>query len=121
MLDDMFDHLATLRDGPVWQEMPEPLRRELRAPLPREPGSPEGAYDQFRRLVLPYSTGNLHPGFMGWVHGGGNPISMLAEMPTGGLNANLGGRNYAPVEVERQVIARAQRCSAFPPMHRASW
>ncbi|HLJ06486.1 MAG TPA: pyridoxal-dependent decarboxylase, partial [Acetobacteraceae bacterium] len=115
MLDDMFDHLAGLRDGPVWQEMPEPLRWELRAPLPREPGSPEGAYDEFRRLVLPYSTGNLHPGFMGWVHGGSNPIGMLAELLAGGLNANIGGRNHAPVEVERQVIAWAAEMLGFPP------
>ena len=24
MLDDMFDHVAGLRDGPVWRPMPEP-------------------------------------------------------------------------------------------------
>jgi aromatic-L-amino-acid/L-tryptophan decarboxylase len=115
MLDDMFDHLATLRDGPVWQEMPEELRQQLRTPLPRKPGSPDGTYDQFRRLVLPYSIGNLHPGFMGWVHGGGNPIGMLAELLAGGLNANLGGRDHAPVEVERQVTAWAAEMLGFPP------
>jgi len=30
--------------------------------------------------VLPYAVGNAHPGFMGWVHGGGTPVGMLTEM-----------------------------------------
>jgi aromatic-L-amino-acid decarboxylase len=115
MLDDMFDHLQGQADGPVWQKMPASLRAELRAPLPRGPSDPQAAYEQFRRLVLPYATGNLHPGFMGWVHGGGTPIGMLAELLAGGLNANLGGRDHAPIEVERQVIGWAAEMLGFPP------
>jgi aromatic-L-amino-acid decarboxylase len=115
MVDDMFDHLATLRDGPVWQPMPEPLRQELRQPLPRGPSPAQAVYENFRRLVQPYATGNLHPRFMGWVHGGGNPVGMLAELLAGGLNANLGGRDHAPIEVERQVIAWAAEMLGFPP------
>ena len=114
MIDDMFDHLQTLRDGPVWQPMPDPLRQELRQPLPRLPQTPESVYERFQRLVQPYATGNPHPRFMGWVHGGGNPIGMLAELLAGGLNANLGGRDHAPIEVERQVIAWAAEMLGFP-------
>jgi len=55
------------------------------------------------RNVLPYAGGNLHPGFMGWVQGAGTPAGMLAEMLAGGLNANLGGRDHAPIAVEREV------------------
>jgi glutamate/tyrosine decarboxylase-like PLP-dependent enzyme len=65
--------------------------------------------------VQPYSTGNLHPRFMGWVHGGGNPVGMLAELLAGSLNANLGGRDHAPIAVERQVIAWAAEMLDFPP------
>jgi aromatic-L-amino-acid/L-tryptophan decarboxylase len=115
MVDDMFDHLATLRDRPVWQPMPEALRQELRQPLPRGPSPAEAVYDNFQRLVQPYATGNLHPRFMGWVHGGGNSVGMLAELLAGGLNANLGGRDHAPIEVERQVIAWAAEMLGFPP------
>ncbi len=115
MIDDMFDRLQTVRDGPVWQPMPDPLRQELRQALPRLPQTPEAVYAAFQRLVQPYSTGNLHPRFMGWVHGGGNPIGMLAELLAGGLNANLGGRDHAPIEVERQVIAWSAEMLGFPP------
>ena len=118
MVDDMFDHLASLRDGPVWRPMPEEARRQMRRALPRGASPPEAVYEDFQRLVRPFATGNLHPRFMGWVHGGGNPIGMLAELLAGGLNANLGGRDHAPIEVERQVIAWSAEILGFP--HNAS-
>jgi aromatic-L-amino-acid/L-tryptophan decarboxylase len=114
MVDDMIDHLRTLRDGPVWQEMPPAVRQAWRQPLPRDPSPLAAVYVDFQRLVQPYATGNLHPRFMGWVHGGGNPVGMLAELLAGGLNANLGGRDHAPIEVERQVIAWAAEMLGFP-------
>ena len=114
MVDDMFDHLETVRDGPVWQPMPDRLRQELRQPLPRAPSSADAVYETFQRLVQPYATGNLHPRFMGWVHGGGNAVGMLAELLAAALNANLGGRDHAPIEVERQVIAWAAEMLGFP-------
>jgi aromatic-L-amino-acid/L-tryptophan decarboxylase len=114
MLDDMFDHLQSLREGPVWRPVPDEVRRELRRKLPRDPTPAEDIYEDFRRLVLPYATGNLHPRFMGWVHGGGNPVGMLAEFLAAGLNPNLGGRDHAPIEVERQVIAWSAEMLGFP-------
>lgn len=114
MLDDIFDHLTNLKQGPVWQKMPSEIRNELRLELPQGPTDLHTIYSDYQRLVQPYSVGNLHPRFMGWVHGGGNPIGMLAEMLAGGLNANLGGRDHAPIEVERQVIAWAATLAGFP-------
>ncbi|WP_440967619.1 pyridoxal phosphate-dependent decarboxylase family protein [Massilia sp. GER05] len=103
ILDDMFDHLEDIRARPVWQQMPDAARASLRAPLPRAPGSLADAYRSLQDNVIPYTVGNPHPGFMGWVHGAGTPVGIVAEMIAGALNANVGGRNQAPVEVERQV------------------
>ncbi|MGC8476567.1 MAG: pyridoxal phosphate-dependent decarboxylase family protein [Acetobacteraceae bacterium] len=103
-LDLMLDHLQTIRDQPVWQPAPVAVRAALRAPLPDQPEGLAAVLDQFDRLIRPYATGNLHPRFMGWVHGGGTPAGMVAELLAGGLNANLGGRDHAPILVERQVI-----------------
>ena len=114
MVDDMLDHLSGLRDMPVWQRMPDTLRDELHEALPRAPQGAEASYEAFLRLVLPYSTGNLHPRFMGWVHGGGTAIGGLAELLAGMLNANLGGRDHAPIEVERQVINWAAEMLGLP-------
>ncbi len=114
MVDDMIDHLATVRDRPVWQPMPAADRALLRREMPRAPQDAAFVYDTFRRLVQPYATGNIHPRFMGWVHGGGNPVGMLAELLAGGLNANLGGRDHAPIEVEREVIRWAANIVGLP-------
>ncbi len=116
MVDDMIDHLRLVRERPVWQPLPDGFRAELRAmALPHEGTDPDAIYALFQRLVEPYGVGNTHPRFMGWVHGGGNAVGMLAELLAAGLNANLGGRDHAPIEVERQVIAWAAAMLGLPP------
>ena len=104
MLDDMFDYVANIRERPVWSPIPAEVRARFRTGLPREPTGLDEVYREFADCVVPYATGNVHPGFMGWVHGGGSAVGMLAEMLAAGLNANLGGRDHIPVEVERQVV-----------------
>src|SRR5262245_27791983 len=105
MLDDIIDYLEHIRSRPVWQPIPDAVRAARREPLPTAPGALGAVHDAFLRTILPYATGNAHPGFMGWVHGGGNAVGMLAEMLAAGLNANLGGRDHMPIEVERQIVA----------------
>src|SRR6187399_835067 len=114
MLDDMLDYIANVRERPVWRPIPDAVRLRFREPLPREPSELGNVYSEFTDFIAPYATGNVHPGFMGWVHGGGSPVGMLAEMLAAGLNANLGGRDHMPIEVERQVVDWMRRLFAFP-------
>jgi aromatic-L-amino-acid/L-tryptophan decarboxylase len=114
MLDDILDYIEGIRERPVWQPIPEAVRSRFREPLPQGPTDLAAVHDQFMRGVLPYATGNTHPGFMGWVHGGGNPVGALAEMLAAGLNANLGGRDHMPIEVERQVAHWVRDLFGFP-------
>jgi len=114
MLDDMFDHMAGLRDRPVWSPPPAEARARFREPLPEGPGDLAEAYASFQRDILPFGSGNAHPGFMGWAQGAGAPVGMLAEMLAAGLNSNLGGRDHMPIEVERQVLAWVRRMFGFP-------
>jgi glutamate/tyrosine decarboxylase-like PLP-dependent enzyme len=114
MLDDMIDYIATIRERPVWQPIPDAVRAEFREKLPRAPSDLADVYGDFTDFVLPYTTGNVHPGFMGWVHGGGSPVGMLAEMLAAGLNANLGGRDHMPIEVERQIVEWTREMFGFP-------
>ena len=80
MLDDMIDHIATVRARPVWQPIPDDVRARFREKLPRAPSELGDVYREFSDFIAPYATGNVHPGFMGWVHGGGSAVGMLAEM-----------------------------------------
>jgi aromatic-L-amino-acid/L-tryptophan decarboxylase len=114
MLDAMIDHLEQTPAGPVWRPMPPEVRGAFRAPVPRSETAFTEVHEEFQRLVVPYSTGNTHPRFLGWVHGGGTPYGMIAEMLAAGLNANVGGRDHAPVEVERQIVRWMRELFGFP-------
>jgi aromatic-L-amino-acid decarboxylase len=114
MLDDMIDFLAGVRARPVWQAVPETVKQRLAEPVPTAPTALAEVYQQFRELILPYATGNIHPGFFGWVHGSGTPTGMLAEMLAAAMNANVGGRDHGAVYVERQVIEWCRSLFGFP-------
>ncbi|MDP1970680.1 MAG: aspartate aminotransferase family protein [Methylobacter sp.] len=114
MLDDMIDYLEHLRDQPVWQPMPEEVRHSFQQALNDGQHDLKSAHAIFMKDVLPYALGNVHPGLKGWVHGGGTPVGMLAEMLAAGLNANLGGRDQAPIEIERQVVQWVRELFNFP-------
>ncbi len=117
MLDDMIDRLESQQGGtklPVWRPMAPEDRAALREPLPRGPTDPQALYARFQDRIVPFALGNTHPRFMGWVHGGGTGIGMLAELLAAGLNANLGGRDHAAIEIERSVIGWAAEMVGMP-------
>jgi aromatic-L-amino-acid/L-tryptophan decarboxylase len=114
MLDDMLDYAANIRDRPVWSPIPDEVRARFRAGIPLAPCDLGEVYREFTDFIVPYATGNVHPGFMGWVHGGGTAVGMLAEMLAAGLNANLGGRDHIPIEVERQIVEWTRQMFGFP-------
>ncbi len=114
MLDDMLDYAANIRNRPVWRPIPDEVRARFHAELPLEPSDLGEVYREFTDFIVPYATGNVHPGFMGWVHGGGSAVGMLAEMLAAGLNANLGGRDHIPIEVERQIVEWTRSMFGFP-------
>ena len=114
MLDETIDGIANVRARPVWQPIPDGVRAAFKADVPRKASDLADVYRDFSEHVAPYATGNVHPGFMGWVHGGGTAVGMLAEMLAAGLNANLGGRDHMPIEVERQIVDWMRRLFAFP-------
>jgi glutamate/tyrosine decarboxylase-like PLP-dependent enzyme/Flp pilus assembly protein TadD len=114
MLDDMLGHIETIRERPLWQGIPEAVRQQFCQPLPVQPTELARVHEEFMNSILPYTASNAHPGFMGWVQGGGTPVGMLAEMLAAGLNANLGGRDQIPLEVERQVTAWMRAVFGFP-------
>src|SRR3984957_4562769 len=114
MLDDMVDYLENVRERPVWQPIPTAVRTWFRKGVPVLPMDLARVHEEFMQHIVPFAAGNVHPGFMGWVHGGGTPVGMLAEMLAAGLNANLGGRDQIPIEVERQITRWMRELFGFP-------
>jgi aromatic-L-amino-acid decarboxylase len=114
MLDDMLGYTENIREQPVWQMIPDDVRARFRHDLPAKPTALADVHEEFMDSILPFTARNAHPGFMGWVQGGGNPVGMLAEMLAAGLNANAGGRDQIPLEVERQVTHWMRTLFGFP-------
>jgi aromatic-L-amino-acid decarboxylase len=55
MLDDMFDHLKSLRDQPVWRAPSQASLAEICESMPRQPTPLRDVHAQFMRSVLPFS------------------------------------------------------------------
>ncbi len=114
MLDDMIDYLQTVRSRPVWQPIPDEVTSSFREPLPLRGTDRSAVYEDFRKRILPYPTGNIHPRFWGWVMGNGTATGMLAEMLAAGMNLNQGGGAQAGGLVEAQVIAWCKEMFGYP-------
>ena len=114
VLDELFEWLRTLRDRPAWRPVPDEIRTALASPLPQQGAGLEGAWEAFRREVLPYPWGNVHPRFWGWVNGTGTPSAALAELATAVINTNAGGGHQAAPYVERQVLEWCKTMLGFP-------
>jgi aromatic-L-amino-acid decarboxylase len=113
-LDEMINYVETIRDTPVWRNAPARVLDQFTAKLPQQPKELREVLNTFSSSIKPYATGNVHPLFMGWVHGAGTPVGMLAEMLSAGLNSNCGGRNHIGLAVERQVVSWAAELFHFP-------
>jgi aromatic-L-amino-acid decarboxylase len=114
MVDDMLGYLQGVRERPVWRPVPAEVKARLDEPLPRAGESLEAVYEAFKRDVLPYPTGNIHPRFWGWVMGTGSATGMLAEMLAAGMNPHLAGYDQSAALVERQVLGWLKETMGFP-------
>lgn len=80
-------------------------------------GQAKGYATVARRLaqeIMPYSTGNTHPSFFGWVHGSGLASGILSEMVSATMNSNAGGRDHGINYIERAVIEWSLNIMGFP-------
>ena len=113
-LDEALDFIQSVRERPVWQPVPAAVKQEISEPLPVTGQGLEETYREFRKQVLPYATGNVHPQFFGWVHGSGTVTGMLSEMLAGALNSNCGGRDHGAVYIERCVVDWCKEMFHYP-------
>jgi len=114
-LDESLDAVAGIRERPPWRPIPAAVRAAIGDdPLPRAPSDPAGVYATFLEQIAPYAVDNRHPRFFGWVHGAGTPLGIVSALLAAGMNANVGGRDHAAVEVERRVLRWWCEVFGFP-------
>jgi len=113
LLDACLDYFAAAREHP-WRPIGEAARAALALGEAAEGSGMEALSADLIEFVLPYSSGNIHPRFFGWVHGTGLAAGLLAEMVAATMNSNCGGRDHGAVYVERAVIDWCRRCFGMP-------
>jgi len=113
MLEASLDKMENAREGRVWTPVTKELKAEINAPLPQG-GISEEQMRSDLEAIMPYSPGNTHPRFFGWVNGAGAPSNILAEMAGAAMNANCGGRNHVGPVIEQQVIRWAAQIMGMP-------
>ncbi len=109
-VDAAIDRLEKIRDEKTWQPAP---KRAVQ-PLPRLPTALEKVHEEFLEHIAPYSSGNIHPRFFGWVQGSGTATGALADFLAAMINPNMGGRDHGAIEVERQVIEWSKEMFGLP-------
>jgi glutamate/tyrosine decarboxylase-like PLP-dependent enzyme len=113
-LDRALERLEHVGDGPVWRPTPPDVRARFETPLPGGPRPLADVLADVDALIAPFVVGNTHPRFMGWAHGAGTPVGVVAELIAAALDANCGGRDHIGPIVERQVARWAAQAFGFP-------
>ncbi len=114
MVDDMIDHLQNIRSEPTWRKIPDETKVFLKNGIPQSPQDLAEIYDEFKKHILPYPSGNIHPRFWAWVQGTGTPFGMLAEMLAAGMNPNTAIGEHSAMYVEKQVIDWCKEMLNYP-------
>jgi hypothetical protein len=114
VLDDALNYVATIRERPVWTQAPAEILGRFDRPLPRAGADLDALMASLKDDVVPYATGNVHPRFMGWVHGAGTPVGILAETISAALDMNCGGRNHIGIAVEQQITRWVSELFGYP-------
>lgn len=114
IIDEAVDHIAGVRDRPVWREMPGEVRARLSAPLPRAGRPLAEVYEEFAATAMKYPMGNIHPRFWAWYMGAGNVAGAFGDFLAAIDGSNLGGGNTGPAAIDRQVTGWLKEMTGFP-------
>lgn len=114
MVDDAISRLRRLRDGPVWQPMPDATRAGFKGPPPASPAPLEDVYADVTDKIYPYAMGNIHPRFWAWYMGAGCLTGALADFLAAIDGSNLGGGNTGANLVDQQVTDWLRQMMGFP-------
>ncbi len=114
MVDDAFTYLETVRERPVWQDIPAEVTHALQEGVPLEPQGAEQAYQDFKTHVMPYPLGNIHPRFWAWYMGNGTVMGALGDFLAAVTNSNMAGADHAGMLVEGQIVEWCREMLDFP-------
>lgn len=114
LVDQVIDQHRSIAQGPCWQAMPDEVRKQLAQGAPAQGLGVEAAMARAETLIQPYTSGNRHPRFWGWVKGAGTVPGILGAWMAAGMNANVFGGDQGPAHLELQVLEWFRTWFNFP-------
>jgi aromatic-L-amino-acid/L-tryptophan decarboxylase len=111
--DRCIEQLRDIRAHP-WRPVDARLLDAIRLDAAARGHGLDDAVERMVGATLPFHSGNVHPGFFGWVQGTGNVAALVAELIAATMNSNCGGRDHGAVYVEREVIRWCAGCFGLP-------
>ncbi|MFX0149767.1 MAG: pyridoxal phosphate-dependent decarboxylase family protein [Candidatus Hodarchaeota archaeon] len=115
IVNDMIEHLKKIRERPVWQPIPSEIKDRARKPIPKESQKISAIYDEIRKMIIPYTLGNTHPCFWGWVVGTGTLFGAYGDFIASAINQPSGGLEHMAIYVERQVLEWVKEMLNYDP------
>ncbi|HLX56474.1 MAG TPA: pyridoxal-dependent decarboxylase [Ktedonobacteraceae bacterium] len=113
--DEVAEYLSTVRERPVWKQIPGEVREMIRTQELPEQGFPfEDTLAFLRELILPYPQGNGHPAFAGWINSAPAHAAVLIKPLVAAMNPNCGIGDHAGQELERRVVQWVMELCGFP-------
>jgi len=114
MIKDMMSYFQNIEGGPTWNEAPGEVKAFFKKSVPSKGVGQKQAYQEFKTKILPYSFGNGHPRFWGYVTGTGFPYAMLSDMLASGMNSISGNFNQSANFLEVQTINWFKKIMNYP-------
>ena len=114
MVDDMMDLMEHIGKQPVWRQIPADIKRTYLDPVPLEPSDVDDVYAAFKKEILPFAKGNIHPRFFAWVEGTGTPMGVLAEMLGSAMNSNVAIGEHSAMYIDAQVVNWCKQLMQYP-------
>ncbi|MCO5946860.1 pyridoxal phosphate-dependent decarboxylase family protein [Mucilaginibacter flavidus] len=114
LIDDMVEYLKNIGDGPAWQPIPQEVKEEFQKAVPHQPANIFEIYDEFKKNIMPYHGGNIHPAYYAWVQGTGTPMGAFADLLAGIMNANVTIGDQSAMYVDKQVINWCKQLMNYP-------
>jgi len=115
VIDEIATYLGGMRERPVWQPLPEDVRKTIRGQeLPIHGVTFDETLAFVREMILPYPQGNGHPGFAGWINSAPAHAGVLIKPLAAAMNPNCGIGDHIGQELERRTVQWIMQLCGFP-------
>lgn len=104
LINEMVDYLQDIPNQPIWKIPSDQLKQSIKTEWQATEGEIQKIYNSFKKNILPFPAGNIHPRFWSWVQGTGSITAAYADFMASIMNSNVTIGDHSAMYIEQQVI-----------------